>query len=128
MMVWQWYERQLERAENDPDVLRRLGLAHLFILFISMLVIVALIVIASLFITTSARRAGFARAEFRANKRGKVVGVTSATCLSWDCIMLWLLVDLGRRDVASSDRSIDPNDDTFDRFTGDHLSPLSIIR
>jgi hypothetical protein len=57
-------ERRLERSENDPDALRRLGLAHLFILFISMLVIVALIVIASLFITTSARRAGFARAGF----------------------------------------------------------------
>ena len=48
-MVWQWFERQLERAENDPDALRPLGLEHLLILFISMLVIVALIVIASLF-------------------------------------------------------------------------------
>jgi hypothetical protein len=44
-------------------------------LFISMLVIVALIVIASLFITTSARRAGFARAVFYANERGKAVGL-----------------------------------------------------
>ena len=99
-MVWQWYERQLERAENDPDVLRRLGLAHLFILFISMLVIVALIVIACLFITTSARRVGFARAEIRANERGEVVGVTADRRLSWDCIMQWRVVDLGRRDVA----------------------------
>jgi hypothetical protein len=74
-MAWQWYERRLERSENDPDALRRLGLAHLFILFISMLVIVALIVIASLFITTSARRAGFARAVFYANERGKAVGL-----------------------------------------------------
>ena len=63
-MVWQWYERLLKRAENDPDALRRLGLAHLFILFISMAVLVVLIVIASLFITTSVRRAGFARAGF----------------------------------------------------------------
>ena len=61
-MVWQWYERLLKRAENDPDALRRLGLAHLFILFIAMVVVVALIVIASLFITTPARPAGFARA------------------------------------------------------------------
>ena len=61
-MAWQWYERRLERAENDPDAMRRLGLTHLFMLFIAKMVLVALIVIASLFITTSARRAGSARA------------------------------------------------------------------
>jgi hypothetical protein len=64
--------------QGEPDALRRLGLAHLFILFISMLVIVAPIVIASLFTTTSARRAGFARAECYVNERGKAVGVTAA--------------------------------------------------